>query len=73
MKVIKSLENREILLKGITRKITTSQKRGFLNFLRSMKSVLTPLAISVLLPCALTAATDAVIQRKFLDNSWTIL
>ena len=32
MKVIKSSENRGILLKRITRKIT-SQERGFLNFL----------------------------------------
>ena len=33
MKVIKSLENRGILLKGTTRKIT-SQEGGFLNILR---------------------------------------
>ena len=54
MKVIKSLENRGILLKGTTRKIT-SQEGGFLNFLRPlmtaslslMKNVLTPLAKSV--------------------------
>ena len=56
MKVIKSLENRAILLKGTTRKIA-SQEGGFLNFLRSLmaaglpllKSVLTPLANSVLI------------------------
>ena len=35
MKVIKSLENREILLKGITRKIT-SQQGEFLNFLNDI-------------------------------------
>ena len=60
MKVITSLENRGILLKGTTRKIT-SQEGGFLNFLRPlmtaglplMKSVLTPLAKSVLLPFVL--------------------
>ena len=52
MKVINSLENRGILLKGTTRKITT-QEGGFLNFLRPlmtaglslMKSVLTPVAV----------------------------
>ena len=56
-KVIKSSENRLILLKKATRKIT-SQEGGFINFLRPlmnaglplMKSVLTPLAKSVLLP-----------------------
>ena len=61
MKVIKSLENRGNLLKGTTRKITT-QEGGFLNFLRPlmtaglslMKSVLTPVANSVLLPLGLS-------------------
>ena len=51
MKVIRSLENRGILLKGTTRKIPGQEGR-FLNFLRQsvtaglplMKSVLTPLA-----------------------------
>ena len=51
MKVIRSLENRGILLKGTTRKIAGQEGR-FLNFLRQsvtaglplMKSVLTPLA-----------------------------
>ena len=53
MKVIKSLENREILWKVTTRK-TTSQKGEFLNFLRPlMKSVLTYLATSVLLPLSI--------------------
>ena len=55
MKVIKSLKNRGILLKGITRKVN-SQVGGFLNFLMSlmtaglllMKCVQTPLAKSVL-------------------------
>ena len=61
MKGIKSLENRGILLKGTCRKIT-SQEGGFLNFLRPlmtglplMKSVLKPLAKSVLLPFVLSA------------------
>ena len=54
MEIIKSLQNTRILLKGITRKIS-SQEGGFLNFLRPlmtaglplMKTVLTPLAKSV--------------------------
>ena len=62
MKVIKSLENRRILLEWTTRKIS-SQEGGFLNFLRPlmtsglplMKSVLTPLAKNVLLPFGLSA------------------
>ena len=62
MKVIKSLEQRGILLKVTTRKIT-SQEGRFLNLLRPlmtgglllMKNVLTPLARSVLLLFALTA------------------
>ena len=56
IKVIKSLENRGFLLKRNTTKIT-SQEGGFLNFLRPlmaaglplMKSVLNPLAKSVLI------------------------
>ena len=66
MKVIKSLENRGILLKRTTRKITNQEGR-FLNFLRPlmtaglplMKSVLTPLAKSVLLPLELLAGMPA--------------
>ena len=69
-----SLENRRILLKGTTRKIATL-KGGFLDFLRPlitaglplMKSVLTPLAKTVLLPFGLSAAmsaTDETIQQK---------
>ena len=57
MKVIKSLENREISLKRTTRKIA-SQDGGFLNFFRPLmtaglpliKSVLPPIAKIVLLP-----------------------
>ena len=57
IKVIKSLENREISLKKTTRKIT-SQDGGFLNFFRPLmtaglpliKSVLPPIAKIVLLP-----------------------
>ena len=66
MKVIKSLENRGILLKETTRKIT-SQEGGFLNFLRPImtaslpltKSVLIPLAKNVSLPSELSAAMSA--------------
>ena len=57
IKVIRSLENRGILLKGTTRTIT-SQEGGFLNFLKPlmfvglplMKNALTPLAKNVLVP-----------------------
>ena len=78
IKVIKSLENRGILLKATTRKITI-QEGGFLNFLRPlmtaglslMKSVLTPYAKNVLLPFGLSAgmsAADPVIQKIFVDQ-----
>ena len=77
MKVIKTLENKRILLKGTTRRIT-SQEGGFLNFLRSlmiaalllMKTVVTPLAKSVLLSLGLSAglsAADAVTKKRFMD------
>ena len=76
MKVIKSLENRGISLKGTTRKIP-NQKGGSLNFFRPLmraglplqKSVLIPLAKNVLLPFGLSvemSAADAAIQRKFM-------
>ena len=69
MKVIKSLENKGILLKGTTRKIT-SQKGVFLNFLRPLMTaaLLTPLAKSLLLPFGLLArmsAADAATQKKY--------
>ena len=74
MKVIKSLENRGILIKGTTRNIT-SQKGGFLNFHRPLitaglpfiKSVLTSLVKSVLILLGLSAgisAADAGIHKK---------
>ena len=83
IKAIKSLENRGILLKGTTKKIT-SQEGGFFNFLRPLmtaalsliKSVLTPLAKSVLLPLGLSArmsAADAAIQKKICGSDTTAL
>ena len=44
MKVIKSLEDRRILLKGTTREIT-SQEEGLLNFIRPLMTTLLPLTI----------------------------
>ena len=77
MMVIKSLENRGILLKETPRKII-SQEGGFLNFLRPlmaglalMKSVLTPLAKLVLLPLELStgmSAAEAAIQKQITDQ-----
>ena len=79
IKVIKSLKNRGILLKRATRKVT-SQEGGLLKFphfgplmaagLSLMKSVLTPLAKSVLLPLGLSggiSAADNAIQNQ---HSW---
>ena len=74
IKVIKLLENRRILVKGTTTKIT-SQEGEFLNFLRPlmtaglplMKSALTPLAKSILIPLGLLAGMStavAAIQKK---------
>ena len=61
-KVIRCLENRGILLKGTTKKVT-SQEGEFLNFLRSLmsfdfpliKNVLIPLAKSVLVPLSVVS------------------
>ena len=64
IKVIKSLENRVILLKEATIKIT-SQERGCLNFLKPLMTA--GLAKSVFLPVGLSAgmsATDAAIQKS---------
>ena len=66
MKVIKSLENTEILLKGTTRKITFFRPLMTAG-LPLMKSVHTPLAKNVLLPFGISAgmsAADAAIQKK---------
>ena len=77
IKVNKSLENRDILLKGSTRNII-SQEGGFLNFPRPLitagllltKIVLAPLAKTVFLSFKLSPAmslTEAAIQKS---NSW---
>ena len=82
MKVINSLEYRWIFLKGSTKQIT-SQKGGFLNFLRPLmsiglpltKNLLTPWAKSVVFPLGLTTAvssTDEAIQKK-ISGSGTAL
>ena len=78
IKVIKFLENRGFFLKGTTKKVT-SQKGGFLNFLKPltsdalllMKNEFTPLTKSILVPLGLTAAasaTDAAIQIKIYES-----
>ena len=51
MKVIKSIENRGILLKLTTRNIT-SQEGGFLNFLRPLMTAGLPLMKNILMPLA---------------------
>ena len=54
-------ENKEILFKGTTRKITV-QKGGFLNFLRPLMTAGLPLiksVLSVLVPLEWTAAASA--------------
>ena len=83
MRKNKVLENRGILLKGTTRKIT-SQERGYLSFLRPLmtaglpliKSVRAPLAKSVFLPLGLSAgmsAADAAIQKDIYGSATTAL
>ena len=75
MKVIKSLENRRILIKGTFRKIA-SQKGAFLNFftplmtagLPLMKNVLTPLAESVLLFIRINSSSNRWSYSK--ENVW---
>ena len=66
MKIIRSLENKKILLKGTIIKIT-NQEGEFFNFLRPlmtaglplMKSVLNPLTKMVLIPLGLITAASA--------------
>ena len=83
MKVIKSLENRGILLKITFRKII-SQEGGFLNLLDPImtaglpliKNALTPLAESGFIPLGQTVAastTDTAIQNNIFASSTTEL
>ena len=69
--VIKSLQNREILLKGATTKITSSYQKLLVPLMAAglllLKSVLISLPKSVLIPLGLSAersAADAAIQKK---------
>ena len=80
MKVSKSLENGGILVKGTFTKII-NQEGEFLSFLRPlitaglpMRSVLTLLCQSVLIPLGLSAGMsveDAAIQNKFYESGTT--
>ena len=83
IKVMRPLENREILLKWTTEKLI-SQKGGLLsNYLgplmkvglKLMKNVLTPVAKSVLIPLGLTAASarDSASQKKIYGSGMTTL
>ena len=73
IKVIRCLENRGILLKGTTKKVT-SQEEGFLNFLRPLmsfdfpliKNVLIPLAKSVLVPLSVVSNRCSYLK----ENVW---
>ena len=80
MKVIKSLENRGVLLKRTTRKIT-SQERGYLNFLIPLMTAGLPLIKGVLTKNVLLAfglsagmsAVDATIQKDICKSGTTAL
>ena len=80
MKVIKSFENRGILLKRTTRKIT-SQERGYLNFLillmtaglPSIKGVLTKNVLLAFGLSAVMSAVDATIQKDICRSGTTAL
>ena len=83
IKVIRSLENRGILLKATTRKII-SQEGGLLNFIGPLmkvglplpKHVLIALAISVLTPLGLKAAASATnvdMQKNIYGSGMTTL
>ena len=77
IKIIKSLENRGNLLKGITRKIT-SQEGGFFNFLRPlmtaslpfMKSLLTPLAKSIFITIRIISSYVSSRCSNSKENFW---
>ena len=77
MKIIKSLENSGVLLKGTTEKFI-DQKEGFIGLLiraglQLMKNVIIPLAYNILLllrVIAAVSATDEAIPNKiwFIDK-----
>ena len=73
--VIQSLQNRGILLKGATTKITSSYQKLLVPLMAAglllMKSALIPLPKNVLIPLGLSAersAADAAIQKKKKKN-----
>ena len=70
VKVIKSLENTEILLKETTTKIS-SQERGFLDFLRLLMADALPLMKSVLTTWKLFVTIR--ITSKNVSSSWSYL
>ena len=83
IKVVKSLENREILLKGTIRKIS-SQKGGFLNFPSPLMSVVSLLMKNVLTSLAKrfgtikingsrAATADTAVQNKIFGSGTTAL
>ena len=63
MKIMKSLENRGILLKGTVRKITI-QEGGYLNVLRPLMSAGLPLMRSLLTSLAKCFVAIRIISRK---------
>ena len=69
MKVIRSLENKVVLLKGITRK-NISHEGGFLNFFCPLLKSGLPYVKDVLLPLGLTAATSAVDMAIKKNSFW---
>ena len=70
VKVIKSLENTEILLKETTTK-SSSQERGFLDFLRLLMADALPLMKSVLTTWKLFVTIR--ITSKNVSSSWSYL
>ena len=72
VKLIKSLGNRGILLKGTTKKII-SQEGEFLNFLRPLMTAGLPLLNSVLTPLAGMSAADPAIEKKIYGSRTTAL
>ena len=76
MKVSKSVENREILLKGTTRKITSQEER-FFNFLKRLVTVGLPLTRTVLMPFAKSVLSPlgllAAIQNNIYGSGTTAL